>query len=307
MAKEFHQIQWGERLEDDIRQLVRLAIREDLDGRYDWTTVALVSDSSTASASLVAREAGVVAGLVALPTVLDEVESTQIEWTPNTQDGASVRAHETLGTLRGPTRELLTLERQMLNLVGHLSGIATLTSQFVQHTDGTPAQIYDTRKTQLGYRKLEKYAVNCGGGRNHRTGLFDAILIKDNHLAHCRDETSRSAGQAVRAAREFVTQNLPELAAEMIIEVEVDNLEQLRDVLTETPDIVLLDNMSTAQLAKAVQIRDALASTVELEASGGIDLLTIRSISETGVDRVSVGALTHSSPCFDVGLDWDIN
>ncbi|HEY2412634.1 MAG TPA: carboxylating nicotinate-nucleotide diphosphorylase, partial [Pirellulaceae bacterium] len=204
-------------------------------------------------------------------------------------------------------------ERIVLNVLGRLSGIATLTRQYVDAVAGTKARIYDTRKTTPGWRRLEKYAVHCGGGHNHRTGLFDAILIKDNHLALGREEGGASAfspAEAVRTARDFLAQQIagdvPRGAPDpaMMVEVEVDSLEQLRQVLPEKPDIVLLDNMDIDQLREAVKIRDSGESNAELEASGGINLQTVAAVAATGVERISSGALTHSAVSLDVGLDW---
>jgi nicotinate-nucleotide pyrophosphorylase (carboxylating) len=207
----------------------------------------------------------------------------------------------------------LTSERTILNLLGRLSGIATLTRQYVDAVAGTKARIYDTRKTTAGWRRLEKYAVGCGGGHNHRTGLYDAILIKDNHLAVGRDEVGSagfSPAQAVRKARTFLAQQMagevPRGAPDpqMIVEIEVDSLAQLMEVLPERPDIVLLDNMTAELLREAVAIRDASGGAAELEASGGVNLQSVRAIAETGIERISVGALTHSAVNLDVALDW---
>jgi nicotinate-nucleotide pyrophosphorylase (carboxylating) len=209
---------------------------------------------------------------------------------------------------------LLTAERLILNFMGRLSGIATLTARFVEAVAGTKARIYDTRKTTPGWRRLEKYAVRQGGGCNHRTGLFDAILIKDNHLAlgsagnssSSFARSSFSPAEAVRRAREFITENFPadDPRREMIVEVEVDSVATLQEVLAERPDIVLVDNMSLERLREAVALRDRIAPNVELEASGGVSLETVRAIAETGVDRISSGALTHSASSLDIALDW---
>jgi nicotinate-nucleotide pyrophosphorylase (carboxylating) len=199
---------------------------------------------------------------------------------------------------------MLTCERPMLNLLGRLSGIATLTRQYVRKIEGTRARIYDTRKTTPGWRRLEKYAVRCGGGYNHRTGLYDAILIKDNHLALASEENV-SPADAVRKARDFLAQLGPEnLAGDMLVEVEVDRVQQIDDVLSARPDIVLLDNMTLDQLRAAVARRDLLAPGIELEASGGVTLETVRGIALTGVERISVGGLTHAARWLDVALDW---
>jgi nicotinate-nucleotide pyrophosphorylase (carboxylating) len=206
-----------------------------------------------------------------------------------------------------------------LNLLGHLSGIATLTARYVEAVSGTKARIYDTRKTLPGWRRLEKFAVHCGGGHNHRLGLFDGVLIKDNHLAFGAEQTGAARytpAEAVQRARAFLAQLPAEARPEtLLVEVEVDSLDQLSEVLSaatsrETlesllPDIVLLDNMPPAVLAEAVALRNALAPAVELEASGGVNLSTVAAISRTGVERISVGALTHSACWFDVGLDWE--
>ena len=202
-----------------------------------------------------------------------------------------------LASITGPVRSLLTGERTVLNLMTHLSGIASRTAQFVEQVRGTRAVILDTRKTLPGYRLLQKYAVRCGGGTNHRMGLYDGILIKDNHLA-ARGESSCAA--AVADARRFMLS----IDAKATIEIEVDSLKQLRDALQERPEIVLLDNMSVEMLRDAVRIRDENAPQTRLEASGGVTLQTVRAIAETGVERISVGSLTHSSPALDLGFDW---
>ena len=307
MKRDFSQSNWNDQLVDDCRALTRLAAREDLDQGYDWTTVALVPESSTGQADLVAREAGHAAGLAAIPVIIAELEA-EIAWSPAITDGDQFGPQTRLGTLTGNVRDLLTTERIILNFVGRMCGIATLTGQYVAHTIGTAAHVYDTRKTCPGYRRLDKYSVHCGGGRNHRSGLYDAILIKDNHLAFGNTDATRhfTPGEAVQAAQEFVRTSIPaNLAADMLIEIEVDSLEQLALVLPVAPDIVLLDNMTCEQLREAVQMRDTAGDPqIELEASGGVNLQTVAQIARTGVDRISVGALTHSARCLDIGLDW---
>jgi nicotinate-nucleotide pyrophosphorylase (carboxylating) len=307
MPKEFAQIEWDAALEDDLRQLVRLAVREDLDRQYDWTTVALVASGEQGRASIVARETGVIAGLRALPVIIDEMQAS-IECELKAGEGDVVQGRTTIAELAGLARDMLTCERPMLNLLGRLSGIATLAKEYIRRVEGTGARIYDTRKTTPGWRRLEKYAVRSGGGCNHRTGLFDGILIKDNHLALAADKNLTPA-EAVRRARDFIGQMTPENfpgldTANLIVEVEVDRLELLEDVLAAGPDIVLLDNMSTDQLTAAVARRNSLTPNIELEASGGVTLETVRSIALTGVERISVGALTHSACALDVALDW---
>ncbi|MBM4090960.1 MAG: carboxylating nicotinate-nucleotide diphosphorylase [Planctomycetes bacterium] len=300
--RDFDQITWDARLESDCRQLVRLAVLEDLNGSFDVTTRVLVADSGPARADVVFREAGVVCGLRAAAVVLDEM-APHVGWEPRASDGQRTEAGGRVATISGPASDLLTTERLVLNMIGRLSGIATLTRAFVDRIAGTGARIYDTRKTTPGWRRLEKYAVRCGGGSNHRTGLFDAVLIKDNHLAQL-GPAGRSPGEAVDAARSRLRELLSRDAHAMIVEVEVDSLQQLDDVLPRNPDIVLLDNMAPAQLRAAVARRDALRSPSQLEASGGVTLDSVRDVAESGVERISVGALTHSATSLDVALDW---
>lgn len=324
MHRDFNQIEWDEQLADDCRQLVRLAVREDLDRTFDWTTVALVPEDAQGAAAVVARQPGVLAGVKAAQFALAEMD-TEIHWQPFLDDGAALVAGSKIAELRGSARDLLTAERLVLNLLGRLSGIATLARQYVESVAGTKAHVYDTRKTTPGWRRLEKYAVRCGGGTNHRAGLYDAVLIKDNHLAfvgwasrpvQSGDPTSPGTGQethptfsaaeAVLAARRFLAEmvDVYPAAGQMLVEVEVDTLAQLEEVLPAGPDIVLLDNMPPDVLRQAVARRNAIAPQIELEASGGISLATIRAVAETGVERISVGALTHSAVGLDVGLDW---
>ena len=307
LAKEFSQIKWDRPLREDLRELLRLAIREDTGQLGDLTSTALVPEDAIGRADVVARGAGVVAGLPGVEMVLELVDSN-LRCTRQVEDGRPVQPGEKVARIEGPARSLLTAERLMLNLLGRLSGIATLTKRYVDAVAGTKARVYDTRKTTPGWRLLEKYAVNCGGGRNHRTGLFDAILIKDNHLA-VGSGYSHGAGhytpfEAVVHACRFVESRVGRDGEKMIIEIEVDSLEQLDEVLPAGPDIVLLDNMSPGRLREAVSRRDAVNPEVELEASGGVNLDTIRPIASSGVDRISVGALTHSAVSQDFALDW---
>jgi nicotinate-nucleotide pyrophosphorylase (carboxylating) len=306
MPKDFHQFDWNPASEDDLRQIVRLAVREDLDRHCDWTTVALISSGTQGRAAVVVREGGVIAGLRAATVLIDEMHAS-IEFEPQAKDGDEVAAGAVVAELAGSARDLLTCERPLLNVLGRLSGIATLTRQYVRQIEGSGARIYDTRKTTPGWRRLEKYAVRCGGGYNHRTGLFDALLIKDNHLALAA-EHNRTPPDAVRAAREFVDQMRQtaheDLPADMLIEIELDRLDQLEAVLAAGPDIVLLDNLPPDQLRVAVSRRNQLAPHIELEASGGVWLETVREIALTGVERISAGALTHGARWLDVGLDW---
>jgi nicotinate-nucleotide pyrophosphorylase (carboxylating) len=312
MMRDFTQHAWSSQIAEDVRRIVRLAVFEDLDRGQDWTTIALVPEEATASANIVARKPGVIAGIPAVSVVLDEME-IEAAYHPQVQDGDAVGAEAVVVTLSGLARDLLTSERIILNILGRLSGVASLTRQHVVAIAGTQARIYDTRKTIPGWRRLDKYAVHCGGGYNHRAGLYDAILIKDNHLAFGREaaaERAYSPVEALRKAREFLTQqvggDVPPGAPNpaMLVEIEVDSLDQLREVLPENPDIVLLDNMTPEQLCESVRIRDAAGSSAQLEASGGITLQNIRAIAKTGIERVSIGALTHSAPVLDLALDW---
>ena len=306
MNKEFQQVQWDAVLEDDCRQLVRLAVREDLDRRFDVTTVSLVDREAVGTAVVMARQSGVICGLRAGRLALDEMEISSVQWQAHAADGDSVDAGTALATLSGSARDLLTVERLLLNFIGRLSGIATLTRRYLERVSGTRAGIYDTRKTTPGWRRLEKYAVRCGGGCNHRTGLFDAVLIKDNHLAIVarNNDMTLSPADAVQRARARLQEILPDEASRMILEVEVDSLAQLQQVLPACPDIVLLDNMTPEELRRAVAQRDAAGAATQLEASGGVNLETIAAIARSGVDRISIGALTHSAVSLDVALDW---
>jgi nicotinate-nucleotide pyrophosphorylase (carboxylating) len=307
LTRDFNQIHWDQATDGDCRELVRLAVREDLEREQDWTTVALVPPERIGAADVVVRQAGIVAGMKAVATVIDEM-AAHLTLAAQVEDGQRVEAGAVLARIDGSIRDLLTCERILLNFLGRMMGIATLAGQYVAQVAGTRACIYDTRKTTPGWRRLEKYAVRCGGAHNHRTGLYDAILIKDNHLAQfaaAGEAPADTARRAVQHARSFATELAASgTASEMILEVEVDSLLQLEAVLAERPDIVLLDNMSLAELREAVALRDRQAPGIELEASGGVRLETVRQIAETGVDRISVGGLTHAARSHDVGLDW---
>ncbi len=307
MQSDFTQIHWDNATDEDCRELVRLAVREDLEREQDWTTVALVPAERLGAADIVARQAGVVAGMRAMAAVIGKMNA-RLSLEAAIEDGSRVSAGAVLARVEGSVRDLLTCERTMLNFLGRMMGIATLAGEYVAKVAGTKARLYDTRKTTPGWRRLEKYAVRCGGGHNHRTGLYDAILIKDNHLAQFaspNESPPEAARRAVRHARQFAEElTAIGMVQPLIMEVEVDTLTQLQAVLAEHPDIVLLDNMSIDQLREAVALRDHTAPEVELEASGGVRLDTVRHIAETGVDRISVGGLTHAARSLDVGLDW---
>jgi len=272
--------------------LIDLALAEDLGTTGDRTTLALIPEASTATAALIARTPGVVAGLQIAAMVIGQVDAN-LKMTFNVEDGAGVTRGDVIGTVAGSLRSILIAERTALNFLQRLSGIATLTRKFVDASASTNAVILDTRKTTPGWRLLEKYAVKCGGGVNHRIGLYDAILIKDNHIAG----VSGDVVEAVLRARAYPGN------AGLEVEIEVDSLAQLERVLSVHPEIVLLDNMSNQLMREAVALRDRLAPGTKLEASGGVNLTTVRAIAETGVDRISVGALTHSAPALDIALD----
>lgn len=265
--------------------LVKAALAEDLAGGVDVTSVATIAADAELQAEFVARESGVVVGIEMAKAVLAEVGVAGIEVL--IQDGASVKAGDVLIRVSGNARAILLAERTALNFLGHLSGIATLTNQWVKAIAGTKCEIRDTRKTTPGWRELEKFAVHMGGGTNHRMSLSDAALIKDNHIA---------AAGGVKAAFNAVRSAFPTAP----IEIEVDTLEQLAEVLPLKPDLVLLDNMTPEQCRAAVSL---VAGQTKLEASGGITLDVARSYAETGVDYLAIGALTHSAKNFDIGLD----
>lgn len=276
------------------RQLIEMALAEDLSSTGDLTCQALIREDQTATVHVVARQAGVLAGAPIGRMVFAKLDAS-VKWEGLWRDGTRISAGTVIARVTGPLTTLLIGERTMLNFMTHLSGIASLTRKFVDAVEGTRAQILDTRKTLPGWRLLEKYAVRCGGGTNHRTGLYDGVLIKDNHLAAWTE--SSSVAEAVRTARA----NAPKGVS---IEVEVDSLDQLKDALKGEPDIVLLDNMSVETLREAVKLRDTQAPKVLLEASGGVTLATVAEIAKTGVERISVGALTHSAPSLDLAFDW---
>ncbi len=279
------------------RELIRLALAEDLGSRGDLTSAAVIPPEAVGSVSIVVRKPGVVSGLPIVPLVFAAVDP-HVRVELHAHDGDRVYKGTVVAVLTGSTRSLLTGERTALNFLTHLSGIATLTRQFVDRTAGHPAKILDTRKTHPGWRLLEKYAVRCGGGVNHRMGLYDGVLIKDNHLAAWVGLASRpTLAEAVRRARAVSP-------PDVTIEVEVDSLAQLHDVLQANPDIVLLDNMPPVVMSEAVALRNASAPGVLLEASGGVTLETVADAAATGVDRISIGALTHSAPALDLAFDW---
>jgi nicotinate-nucleotide pyrophosphorylase (carboxylating) len=271
-----------------VEDLVRATIEEDLAGGVDVTTTATVDAEQISVAEFVARADGVVAGLEIAELVLRMVAGKdEVEIEHSVADGAAVKAGDVLLTVRGKTRQLLTAERTTLNLLGHLSGVATLTRRWVEALDGTGAVVRDTRKTMPLLRTLEKYAVRCGGGQNHRMGLSDAALIKDNHVI--------AAGGVAEAFR-LVRKAFPDVP----VEVEVDSVEDAVIAVEAGAELILLDNMDVPQLRSAVE---QVAGRARLEASGSLRLDNAREVAETGVDYLAVGALTHSAPVLDIAMD----
>lgn len=272
-----------------VEPVVRMALAEDLGRAGDLTSEACVPAGANLSVAWVARKPGVLSGLSCARLSLHAL-APDARFEALAHDGEDIAAGQVLARAKAPARAILSAERAGLNLMGRLSGVATLTRAYVDAVAGTGARITDTRKTTPGLRQLEKYAVRCGGGVNHRFGLDDAILIKDNHVAACGgirpalERARRAAGHLVK------------------VEIEVDGLDQLEEALPLTPDVILLDNFSLADLRAAVALT---AGRLTLEASGGVDLTTARAIAETGVQVISVGALTHSATVLDIGLDAD--
>ncbi len=277
---------------EEVRHAVQAALAEDL-GSGDVTTLATVPADAVASAVMRAREPLVVAGLALAEASFRELASA-MRSERLTQDGQRVQAGGGLLRVSGPARAVLSAERVALNFVQRLSGIATLTAQFAEAIKGTRAEILDTRKTTPGWRHFEKYAVTCGGGRNHRLSLADMVLIKDNHLATLRNAPPNAIAAAVERARA----QWPELK----IEVEADTIEQVEQALAAGADLILLDNMNPVQLRLAVQKCKGRAM---IEASGGVTLANVRALAETGVNFISVGTLTHSARAVDIGLDFE--
>ena len=290
---------------ESLRDLIRLAREEDLGGGDDVTSRLLVDENAIGVGTLVQKEVGIACGLPIVEMVCRTYdERLRVEMIPGFHmeiiEGRFSDARVTpLLRIRGPMRSLLSAERVVLNFLQRMSGVATLTQRFVKRVAGTSAKIVDTRKTIPGFRLLDKYAVRRGGGVNHRMGLHDGLLVKDNHLAGVPiKELSAHLARIVASARGEAPQRA--------VEVEVDTLEQLREVLkVDGIDIILLDNMDCPSMEEAVRMRDAASrrSRVQLEASGGVTLETTRSVAQTGVDRIAIGALTHSAAALDIGLD----
>ena len=272
---------------DDVLWVIRRAIDEDLDGGVDVTTVATVPLEQRATLDLVARRPGIAAGIPVAAAVFSVVSGDAVSIRYGKSDGDMVQVGDVLISVTGPTHELLRAERPALNLLGRLGGIASMTRVWVEAVAGSNARIRDTRKTTPGLRKLEKYAVRCGGGTNHRMSLSDAALVKDNHVG---------AAGGVAEAFALVRAKFPDVP----VEVEVDSLEQFDEVLEAGADLVLIDNFTTAEMVEAVRRN---AGRAKIEASGGLSLSVARAVADTGVDYLAVGALTHSAPVLDIGAD----
>jgi nicotinate-nucleotide pyrophosphorylase (carboxylating) len=278
---------------NEIRELIKLALIEDLGpGNVDVTSDALVPPEEVAEAHMVARETCRLAGITVASEVFQLV-NPELECEVKVADGTTVEHGTTVLVIKGSAQSILTAERTALNFIQRMSGVATVTAEYVKTAANPNVMLLDTRKTTPALRSFEKYSVLCGGGTNHRYGLFDAVLIKDNHLASWKKKHGSGVGTAVAAARA----KYPDLK----IEVEVDTVDQLKEALTTKPDWVLLDNMPPPILCECVTLCKGICKT---EASGGINLDTIYDIAQTGVDAISVGALTHSAPSIDLALDF---
>ena len=277
---------------DDVQRLIALALEEDLGEAGDVTSNCLVDGQRPAEGWIVAREDMVMAGLPVAEEVFNKVGES-LEVTPLVADGDRVEQGTKVMHLVGPAAAILTGERLALNFLQRLCGVATITRQFVDLVAEHNTLLLDTRKTTPGFRMLEKYAVFCGGGTNHRCGLYDQVLIKDNHLAHWTTSNGGGLQEAINVTREKVP--------DLLIEMEADTVEQVREVLPAHPDVILLDNMSLEDLRICVKLCKGICQT---EASGGVDLSTVADIAATGVDAISVGALTHSSPSMDLAMDF---
>jgi nicotinate-nucleotide pyrophosphorylase (carboxylating) len=286
---------FSERERAECLRLIQWGLDEDLGRpRRDLTSATTIPAEMQGKAVIVVRQSGVIAGLEALSYLADEL-SFDVELL--TEDGTAEEG-KAAARLSGRLQAILAGERLALNLLGHMSGVASITARYVAAVAGTKAKVCDTRKTTPGWRYLDKYAVRVGGGTNHRIGLFDGVLIKDNHLAGLAEAEARPIAAAVGRARSAAP-------AGTVVEVEIDSLTQLDEALASAPDIILLDNMTPENLGLAVEIRDSIAPRVQLEASGGINLQTIAAVARAGVDRISVGALTHSATVLDLALDYE--
>ena len=315
MANSSTSKQFSPAAQADCLKLVEMALAEDigasnLDDGVDCTTDSIVPKEAAARAAFVSRANGVVCGVeIAKLAIKNFAPKLKLE--VQVEDGQAIKPQQTIAVMVGSAHDILTMERTCLNFMCRLSGISTLTSQYAVEIEGTGACVLDTRKTTPGWRRLEKYAVACGGGENHRMGLYDAIMLKDNHLAFYRslvEDNDDTIPTTIKMARKWIDDNASKLpnGKKTVLQLEVDTLEQLEIALATDCDIVLLDNMDCDQLKKGVAMRNDKAPKILLEASGGVNLKTIGGIAQTGVERISVGALTHSAVNFDIGLDWEI-
>lgn len=285
---------FGQAEKQAATKLIKLALEEDLGSQGDITSLAVIPREFAGKANIVVRKPGVIAGIPIIKLVMDSFDPF-LTLETGLADGVEVKPCDVVATLQGNLRSILAIERIILNFLQRLSGVASLTHQYVSRVRDTKCQVLDTRKTTPGWRYLEKYAVRCGGGFNHRMGLFDRVMIKDNHLAALKEH-----GAPILAAIEMAKK----VNGSPLVEVEVETLDQLKQILPSRPDIVLLDNMKPHLLIEAVTLRDRSKSETKLEASGGITLDNLNEIAETGVDFVSIGALTHSAVALDIALDY---
>jgi len=294
----------GKKERENLWRLLEMARREDLGVGGDVTSSVLPADVR-ATGTFVARQPMVVCGVALLEAIAVGYDGS-LRTEALVEEGFGLQAGAELARWRGPARAMMAAERVALNFLQRLSGVATTTGRYVEAVSGSGAEIYDTRKTTPGWRELEKYAVRAGGGRNHRSGLYDAVLVKDNHLAVLARAEGADPISAVGRELARVRPLLPDHA---FIELEVDTLEQLEAALTLPVDIILLDNMTVDELRRAVRMREraGLARQIELEASGGITLDSVREVAATGVERIAVGALTHSPGAVDIALDIEID
>lgn len=280
-----------------VRPLIEMAFKEDL-GTGDVTSELFFDENQTASADIVSREDIILSGLDIAEEVLCHYDE-KLTLKKSAADGEKISAGGRIATIEGPLRPMLSAERIVLNFLQRMSGIATTTSRYVEAVSGTKAKIYDTRKTTPGWRLLEKYAVRCGGGYNHRIGLYDGVLIKDNHLARLKNDLHNELAAVIQKAKTY--------SEVQFVAVEVDHIEQLKQVL-KIPgvDIILLDNMNYTQLRQAVEMRNEICQTPgkpSLEASGNVTLENVAAVANCGVDRIAIGAITHSAKAVDIGLD----
>nr|WP_321445242.1 carboxylating nicotinate-nucleotide diphosphorylase [uncultured Cohaesibacter sp.] len=279
-----------------IDEAVLAALKEDLGLAGDITTLSTIPETAHAKAVIAARDEGVISGIPLADSafrLIGKWHGEIVTFSPQMEDGTEVRKGDVVARIFGPARLVLSAERIALNFMGRMSGIATATNQMVKLTEGTKAKVTCTRKTTPGLRAFEKYAVKCGGGSNHRFGLDDAILIKDNHIA-----VSGSVTEAIRRARDYVGHLVK-------VEIEVDTLEQLKEAIAAKPDVVMLDNMSPQTIGEALALMEGTG--IVSEASGGVSPETIRAVAQTGVDFISAGYITHSAPNFDLGLDITVS